>query len=126
MPYILYGPYQDNHMNNIDKYISAKVRKYRKDKGLTQQEMADMLDLSRASIVNIESGRQSFTTRNIYLMACIFNCPVSDLFPEVMPATIEKTKKRVVKTVVEHRFKATGLPKVKKVKTKPKNKDGTN
>lgn len=46
---------------NIKKRIGDNIRIARKEAGLNQEELADMLNLSRTSMVNIEKGRQALT-----------------------------------------------------------------
>lgn len=98
-------------MNKIDLHISKQLVKLRTEKKLTQDELAKMLGLkTRISVVNMEQGKQSFTTKTIYLLCCIFNLTPNDLFPTVVNAEIIKRKKKVI--VEEAEFSVKGLPKI--------------
>jgi transcriptional regulator with XRE-family HTH domain len=45
-------------MNDLLAAIGTRVRTLRLDAGLTQQQLADTVHLSRSSIANLEAGRQ--------------------------------------------------------------------
>lgn len=101
-------------VNRIDKYISKQVRKYRLAKNITQEELAEMLGLTRVSVVNMEKGKQSFTVKSLYLLCCIFKITPTDLFPEVKKASIKKIRSERVVVVYKRKpkFKITNIPKI--------------
>ena len=99
-------------MNKIDRHIAMQMFRLRKDRNLTQKELASMLGLSRVAVVYMEIGRQSFSTKTIYLLCCIFNISPSELFPPVKNVKIVKIKKQVIKVIKEGKFSVKGLPKV--------------
>lgn len=45
--------------------VGARIRTLREVKGMTQQELADVVKLTRTSIVNIEQGRQRLLLHSI-------------------------------------------------------------
>jgi DNA-binding XRE family transcriptional regulator len=63
------------------KNLGLNIKKARTDKGYKQDSFAQMLNLSRASIVNIEKGRQRPTIHLLYEIASITFTPISDLLP---------------------------------------------
>lgn len=50
-------------------YVGAWLQKSRQDRGMSRDELAALLDLSRASITNIEQGRHRVPLY-IYLRMC--------------------------------------------------------
>jgi DNA-binding XRE family transcriptional regulator len=64
-PYVLFG---------------EAVRKARDHLGLTQQQIADALGLTRTSITNIEAGRQRVLLGDIFAFAKALNCSPRSLF----------------------------------------------
>jgi len=101
-------------VNKIDKQMGRKLRSLRNSAGITQEELAVMLGFkTRVSIVNLERGIQSFTTRTIYLVCCIFNVTPTDLFPEIKPVTIRKIGE-IKQTVIvkKGKHKISKLPKI--------------
>ena len=53
--------------------LSDQIRKYRKEKGLSQDELAEKLGVSRQSISLWENGQTQPTIENILALARIFN-----------------------------------------------------
>jgi DNA-binding XRE family transcriptional regulator len=100
-------------MNKLDTHIAKKLVEFRKETDLSQGDIAHMLGLSRISVVNMEGHRQSFTTKSLYMLACIFHKEVGDFFPPVEPLEIEKVKKKVVveRKIIKPVFKVKKLPK---------------
>ncbi len=70
-------------MKEVNKIIGRKIMKLRTDYGLTQISCADCIGISRSSIVNIEKGRQALTIDNLYKLADVLECEVSDILPMV-------------------------------------------
>ena len=71
-------------LRKIDEAIGEAIRGIRKTKKTTQEELADSLNLSRASIVNIEQGRQSLTISNLYRICIALDCSLSDILPSLV------------------------------------------
>lgn len=61
--------------------VGRRLRQARLRAELTQQELADVVELSRASIANIEGGRQPFAVHTLALCARALDVPVSELIP---------------------------------------------
>lgn len=57
-----------------------KVRNFRKDKGLTQEELAQVLNVSRQTIISIEAKRYIPSTLLALKIANYFNRNVEELF----------------------------------------------
>ena len=58
-------------MNRRDIYreVGQRIRRFRKGAGRTQHQLADQIGVSRASIANIEAGRQNFMLHYVYAIA---------------------------------------------------------
>lgn len=65
----------------INKFIGDKIRKYRKLTGVTQEELAAILKISRTSMVNMEQGRQSCPLYRVPLLCATLGMTPNDLFP---------------------------------------------
>lgn len=59
-----------------------KLRKMRKDKGLTQEELASSIFVSRTLISKYENGSVYPTKDNVQKLALYFNVPISSLIDE--------------------------------------------
>jgi transcriptional regulator with XRE-family HTH domain len=66
-------------IDNILKTISHNIRKLRKDRNLNQEEFAEVLNLSRPTIVNIESCRQMLTIKNLIIICSSFDVETVDI-----------------------------------------------
>ena len=67
------------------RFIGETVRKRRHVLGLTQQQLADRLGISRASLANIEVGRQRILIHHLYGLARELGVEV----PALLPASSE-------------------------------------
>lgn len=79
-------------MNNEEVHslylnLGQNIRKARISKGYNQDTFAQMLKLSRASIVNIEKGRQRPTIHFLYDVSKITNIALTDLLPTISTET---------------------------------------
>lgn len=66
--------------------LGSRIKVARKNAGITQDEVAGRMQLSRASIVNIEKGRQHPPIHTIWEMAKMFEVSISDLIPNYSPS----------------------------------------
>ena len=72
----------EEHEIDVDsllKTISQNIRKLRKDRNMNQEEFAEMLNLSRPTIVNIESCRQMLTIKNLIIICNSFDVEAVDI-----------------------------------------------
>jgi Zn-dependent peptidase ImmA (M78 family)/transcriptional regulator with XRE-family HTH domain len=65
--------------------IAARLRAARESLGFTQTEVAKALGVHRPTISEIEAGRRTVTTEELYEFARIYVTPVSTLLSEVAP-----------------------------------------
>lgn len=94
--------------------IGKAIAKYRKAAGLSQNQLAEALDLGNEAISRIERGIVIPTVERIIKMAEIFDCPVSELLTETsnrptdeaiylqsLLATVNKEDKQMLMEVIE-------------------------
>ena len=62
------------------KILGRRVKYLRMDRGITQTKMAEMLGLSQTNLSNMESGRTTITTQNLFKMKEILECKMGDFF----------------------------------------------
>jgi transcriptional regulator with XRE-family HTH domain len=58
------------------------LRRLRRDVGLTQEDVADILELSRGAIAQWETGRSDPPARRLPDLAAILNTSIQKLFEE--------------------------------------------
>lgn len=61
-------PYEINER----KDFGQKVKYFRQKLGLTQEDVADAIEMSRPYIVNLEAGRSGISLSTIYALAFAF------------------------------------------------------
>jgi len=68
----------------IDQYIINIVREKRKENGLTQDDLADLLGVSKGFIGNVESTKyqDKYSTGQLNKLAKIFKCSPREFLPE--------------------------------------------
>jgi transcriptional regulator with XRE-family HTH domain len=85
------------------RWVGETIASIRKQKNLTQAELAKLLDLSRASVANIEKGRQCPPLFTIWSIAEILGVEAQELLPlknehlptkeEILEQAVEQSKK---------------------------------
>lgn len=66
---------------NLNEKIGVNLTVKRIECGLTQQQVADMLRISRCSVVNIERGRQGISIQRLYEFCAALNAKIPDILP---------------------------------------------
>ncbi len=61
------------------KYLGANIKKYRNQKGLSQNMLAEMCDLSREHLACIETGKEYISLRKLFLIADLLEVPIKDI-----------------------------------------------
>jgi transcriptional regulator with XRE-family HTH domain len=65
------------------------IREWRLYRGLTQQQLADRIDVSTASMSRIENGKQDYTQAHLEAIAYALNCEPADLIGSRKPGAPE-------------------------------------
>jgi DNA-binding XRE family transcriptional regulator len=68
--YIENEPYSD---------IGSNIKSYRISKAMSQEQLAEKLNVARTSISNMELNRHNITTENLKTLCKTFNCSSYDL-----------------------------------------------
>ncbi len=69
--------------------LGERIRAFRRQCDLTQDAFSDAVGLSRASIANIESGRQRIYLHDLDRMAEIFGMKLGDLIGDPQSENVE-------------------------------------
>jgi len=73
--------------------VGRRIQDIRKENNVSQQDLADILDLSRTSISNIENGRHPIFLHHIYTIAEKFDIPIDRILPSVFELKNEQKLK---------------------------------
>jgi len=82
-------------------FASNIIKTKRKELGLSQDNVAQYLGLTRISIINIENGRHGLKYDSVYKLCCLLNIQPNDLFPKIKPVKIKFITQTETKLVVK-------------------------
>jgi len=91
--------------------VADNIEKLRVARGLTQQHVADILNMTRATYNKIENGARELTTSELEILSIYFDVPIAELFDK--PRDIEKFQQMYF--YILNKFK-DGVPKTKLAK----------
>ncbi|WP_339101660.1 helix-turn-helix transcriptional regulator [Candidatus Enterococcus clewellii] len=66
---------------NLSKYIGNKIKYYREQRNLTQDDLSELLNTTRQSISRYETGERKANQDILFELAEIFKVKVDDFFP---------------------------------------------
>ena len=72
-----------NLEHTIYASIGSAIAEIRSRQRLTQEELANSIQMSRTSITNLEKGRQRIPVHTLFAIAQALKTPLSELLPEV-------------------------------------------
>lgn len=70
-------------MKDLRQLFGEQLRTFRDARQTTQADLADAAGMSRATLANIESGRQSVSLEQLYGLASALACEPAALLPSV-------------------------------------------
>ena len=73
-------PIIDNS-HRLYRLVGLSVRDFREKMGVTQEELANKVGVSRTSITNIEAGRQKVPLHTLFEIASFLDVELSELLP---------------------------------------------
>jgi transcriptional regulator with XRE-family HTH domain len=82
-----YKSVRDSAQQTFYKALGARIREIRGSK-LSQEQLAKAADLSRTSIVNIESGRQKLLVHNLFQISKALKVLPSELLATLEPSSM--------------------------------------
>lgn len=68
----------------MEKLIGKRIQKYRKEKGLTQEALSEMIDLSAHHLSALERGVYNIKLSKLVKILNILNCSADDIFCDVV------------------------------------------
>jgi putative transcriptional regulator len=60
--------------------VENKLPELRREHGLTQQQLADRVEVSRQTIISIEAGKFNPSVTLAFKLSNVFNKPIEDIF----------------------------------------------
>ncbi len=80
--------------NLIYIYIGSKIKDFRDKAAFTQESLAEAIGVSRASIANYESGKQSIYISDLYKIADALNIEIKGLLPPLQEIKAKSSPER--------------------------------
>lgn len=98
-------------MNSIYQIIGKNIFQLRDKKGLSQVYIASQINMTRASISQIEKGTQRVSIDTLYKITSVLDCLIYDVLParadiEVDADTIKKLDLPTIQNVLQELDKA--------------------
>lgn len=76
-------------MADMHEQIGARIREVRKQVGMQQEELAQRIGLTRASISNYERGAQNLTVESLYAICAALQVEPQTLLPHLHVSMVE-------------------------------------
>lgn len=67
-------------MKGVDIFLNNRLEEIRKEKGIKQEELALILEVSRQTISSLENGRYNPSILLAFKIARYFNMSIEDIF----------------------------------------------
>ncbi len=64
----------------MDEKVANRIREFRKKSGMTQEDLARELNVSRQTIISIEKGKYIPSLPLALRMSRYFGCPADEMF----------------------------------------------
>src|SRR5205085_784922 len=74
-------------LNKEDVLLAQRIKQLRRERGLTQEELSDLLGKHALYITQVEAKQQGLSLPMLYKIAKVFNLSLKELFSFSMPPT---------------------------------------
>lgn len=98
--------------------IGKRIKSIRKSKGWTQEDLGELVGLTRTSITNVELGRQRIQIHVLYKFAVALGCDERELLPTAKQ--IVKSSDKVKLTIDVSYLKPSEVMAIKSIYFKSK------
>ena len=61
-------------------FLNNKIREYRKERKITQDDLAKAVDVTRQTIISLENGKYNASLQLAYKIARYFDLSIEDVF----------------------------------------------
>lgn len=78
----------------LQKYIGSQIKRFRKQAGFSQEQLAEQIDIATNSLSSIETGNSFMTITTLEKLLNTLNITAKELFdfPEITEKEIDKMK----------------------------------
>ena len=71
----------EDNRSNLYEHVGKNIKKIRRKRKIGQEELANIISLSRSSISNIEIGKHQASIYTIYEIAIALDCELTEILP---------------------------------------------
>lgn len=64
-------------MTRLEK-LGKNIKKYRSESNLSQEKLAEMIDLTREHLAAVETGKEYISLKRLFMLADALNVPVKN------------------------------------------------
>ena len=104
-------------MTDLQHKFSSRVKELRKQRGLTQEQLAEKIGIGVRSLVKIETANSFPSTENLEKLIYVLNTTPSEFFDFEHLQPQEDLRQLVIKLIDSHPEKITDIYKVVKALT---------
>lgn len=90
-----------NNDQQLYEFVASKIRDFRKERKLSQDQFSKHVELSRVSIANIEIGNQKPTLDLIWRISSIFAVNIGYFFPSELDLLKSQGKEQTINFINE-------------------------
>ena len=69
--------------SHIDQYIGRQIMYWRKERGMSRKNLAEILGITHQQLQKYEAGANRIASSRLKLLADILKCPVEVFFPAI-------------------------------------------
>lgn len=88
---------------DLPKYIGNRIRYYRNEKNLTQEELGSIIGSKKATISNYETGYRTPKQDALFELANALEVKIDDFFPDPHDKSVKIEKPMIVDLIKEIR-----------------------
>ena len=78
--------------NDLRKYAGSIIKKLRERKNMSQDELAEQLNITRQAISRYENGDRGVNQDLLFQLASIFNVKIDEFFPPLKNGNSQNKK----------------------------------
>ena len=83
----------------IKDLLGKRIKELRKERGLTQEEFSELINISQRTLSGIESGKNFLTSQTLDKILEIFKIAPDDIFKLKSLRASDELKKEIIATV---------------------------
>ena len=76
-------------MKEVQQLLGFRLKNIRKSKKISQEELAELMDISVTSISNIETGKRAISLKTLEKLSKVLNIKIYELFLFSIPFALE-------------------------------------